>query len=212
MHKVYSHDLPNQIVALQSLLQMLQLEETDRLSKDGREYVERLQKVSQRTSQMVRFLKEMGRLHAYIAKPEVLSLNMLARELQASVRQQFPQLEAAYDWQWNVAAIDADYRTFSQALSELLSCLLPSDCKACRVRALAQIAGNQIAVDFFLAASGTASDNKPNPGLGRGCSPPPAERMEVTLARELLAISEATLEIDPQGNGGIRFTIFLPNR
>ena len=51
MQKVCSHDLPNQIVVLQSLLQMLQLEEADRLSPDGRDYVRRLQKVTRRTAE-----------------------------------------------------------------------------------------------------------------------------------------------------------------
>src|SRR6266542_384953 len=43
MHKVFSHDLPNQMVVLQSLLQLLRQEEAQNLTDDGREYVRRLQ-------------------------------------------------------------------------------------------------------------------------------------------------------------------------
>src|SRR5271163_4567236 len=82
MHKVCSHDLPNQLVALQSLLQMLQLDEAERLSTDGQEYLRRLQNVAQRTNAIARFLKEMEKLHSYISKPEEITLTLLAREIQ----------------------------------------------------------------------------------------------------------------------------------
>src|SRR5262245_32158836 len=36
------HDLPNQLVGLQGLLHVLELEEADRLSADGRAYLQRL--------------------------------------------------------------------------------------------------------------------------------------------------------------------------
>src|SRR6266542_6419629 len=38
LHPVCSHDLPNQIVALQSLLQLFSWDEADHLTPQGREY------------------------------------------------------------------------------------------------------------------------------------------------------------------------------
>ena len=48
MHKVFSHDLPNQMVVLQSLLHLLDQEESARLSDKGREYVRRLLNATKR--------------------------------------------------------------------------------------------------------------------------------------------------------------------
>jgi hypothetical protein len=209
MHKVFNHDLPNQIVSLQSLLQMLQEEEYDRLSDDGREYVNRLQNVTQRVSEMVRFLKEMNKLNACAGKPEAIALDLLAREIQGTLKQHFPRTEFAFVWQWSIPTIVGDYRTFMQALTEILTCLMPASADACRLEAGSENMGNRIAVHFMLASGAPVNDNKPH--MARAGQVPVEKRMETVLARACLAVSEATLEMS-SGNGKNSFTIFVPSR
>src|SRR5689334_11074635 len=74
MHKVCNHDLPNQLVVLQSLLKLMELEEAEHLSEQGREFVRRMQNASQHASSMVRFLKEMSGLGMRAARLEPIAL------------------------------------------------------------------------------------------------------------------------------------------
>jgi light-regulated signal transduction histidine kinase (bacteriophytochrome) len=203
MHKVCSHDLPNQIVVLQSLLQMLQLEEADRLSPDGQEYVRRLQNVTQRTTQMARFLKEMNKLAAYVGTPEELSLDVLTREIQAALKQQHPRLQFTFDWQWSVPAMLGDYRTMLQALIEILAWSAGRQAASCTVRGSSAENENQTSLHFTLATGSAGADNP---------QADPEQRMEIILARELLAVSQATLEVSSHDADGNQFTILVPNR
>src|SRR5687768_4742282 len=81
MHKAFSHDLPNQMVALQSLLHLLEVGEAGRLSPDGQECVARLHNVARKAAAMVRFLKEMGRLASYQGVIDEVVLDALGRRV-----------------------------------------------------------------------------------------------------------------------------------
>jgi light-regulated signal transduction histidine kinase (bacteriophytochrome) len=210
LHKVCSHDLPNQLVALQSLLQMLQHEEADRLSTDGQEYLRRLQNVAQRTNAIARFLKEMEKLHRYVSKPEEISLSLLGREIQAALKQQFPHNEFLFDWQWSIPAIVADYRTFIAALAEVLICAVGPQTQPCRLRASSQERGNQVAVHFVMETTAALTDNGPH-FSARGAVVPLDQRLEIILAREWLAVSASSLELTVQG-ATTRFCILVPTR
>lgn len=212
MHQVCNHDLPNQIVALQSLLQMLQLEEFTRLSRDGQEYVQRLQKVTQRTSAMARFLKEMGKLQGYIGKPEELSFPVLAREIQGALKQQFPHKPFSFDWRWNIPSVVADYRTFVQALNEILTCLASRFEGPCRLSATTEESDNHAAIHFALETSPGSHDNDSYMVALRAGPSSFDQRMEIILARAWLAVSEATLVLTLQENQTSRFSILVPNQ
>src|SRR5262245_42244724 len=60
MHKVFSHDLPNQLVVIQSLLGLLG-DEASRLSDEGRDMLRRIGAAAGRAGDMVYFLKDMAR-------------------------------------------------------------------------------------------------------------------------------------------------------
>ena len=216
MQKACSHDLPNQIVVLQSLLQMLQLEEADRLSPDGQEYVRRLQKVTQRTAELARFIKEMCKLNGYVGKPEELSQQVLAREIQGALKQHFPDKQFRFDWQWAVPSIVGDYRTVLQALIEILSWSAARQGNVCQVTGAAAEKENQLVVHFGLATVDPTPDNTPQTVSKPDVQPSPEQRMEIILAREWLAVSNATLAMPSKnvgdGPGECEFTIHVPNR
>src|ERR1700710_810382 len=86
IHPVCSHDLPNQMVSLHSLLHLVEMEEVDRLSNDGREYLHRLHHVAEKTAKLVDFLKESVRLVSYVPKPSRVDLRELLEELRAESR------------------------------------------------------------------------------------------------------------------------------
>jgi hypothetical protein len=212
MHKVYSHDLPNQMVALQCLLQLLQAEEAEHLGVEGQEYVRRLQNVTQRACEQVRFLKEMGRINTCSAKSETISLSALARELQGELQQKHPHKQFVFEWQWQAPAITGDARTFLLALSELCAGFLPTLGKRCRLSARSERRGAAIEVVFDAAEVPGPKNMDPTALPPRWSMHNLKQRMEVTLAREWLALSEAELEVTLPSVGSARFSIVIPNR
>ena len=204
MHKVFSHDLPNQMVVLQSLLQLLGEEEAATLSDDGREYVRRLQNATKLASAQVRFLKEMGRLNAFTGKSEAISLSALARELQGELQTRHVDKRFVFDWRWSVPTIVGNPRAFSQALLELIGTFLHPHTKACQVSASSAPNGDTIVLAFRLQAT-------PQALASPGKLPNFDERMEIILAREWLALGGALLEMTVPADGGMCFSILVPN-
>src|SRR5262249_17490878 len=86
MHKALAHDLPNQIVVWQGLLQLRDQDESARLGPDGREFLRRLHGAAGRTAALARFLKEMARVPALTCNTETIALDRLARELQGELQ------------------------------------------------------------------------------------------------------------------------------
>jgi len=212
MHKVFSHDLPNQMIALQSLLQFLSQEESSRLSDEGKEYVRRLQNAARRASEMVRFLKEMSRLRTFTCRTESIPLATLARELQGELQRRHPEREFTFEWHWQAPAVVGDPRVFLQAILELCADLLPSYGKQCRVGATSQVKGEAIELAF----------NLDEPAASRGIADPPAhspiepraaaERMEIILASAWLALCGADVDVARKDGLDASFTIVVPNR
>ena len=204
MHKVFSHDLPNQMVVLQSLLQLLGEEESAALSDDGREYVRRLQNATKHAGEQVRFLKEMGRLNAFTGKSEAISLKSLAREFQGELQHRHVDKRFAFDWRWSVPTIFGNSRAFSRALLELLGAFLHPQTQACRVSASSERKGDTIELALRLEAT-------PPAVLLLGNLQMLEQRMEIILAREWLALGGARLEMALPADGGMCFSILVPN-
>src|SRR5262249_7679615 len=121
MHKVFSHDLPNQLVVIQSLTSLVQ-EEADRLSDEGRDSLRRLGAAAGRAGDMVYFLKDMERL-ARLAEPmEEIALTALAREARAELPPPPPLRELRVETSWPAASVIAGRRSLHQAVVLLLRC------------------------------------------------------------------------------------------
>jgi light-regulated signal transduction histidine kinase (bacteriophytochrome) len=208
MHKVFSHDLPNQMVALQSLLQLLSADEAEHLGNEGQEYVRRLQSATLRACEQVRFLKEMGRINAVSAKAETITLRMVARELQGELQQKHASTEFAFEWQWHAPTVVGDPRTFALALSELFSVFVRPNSERCQVSAESRERGDRTELTFRLEECNVVKENR-IPGWTEQTV---EQRMEIVLAREWLALSGARLEVLLPGDGTIHFVISIPNR
>ncbi len=192
MHKVFSHDLPNQVVVLQSLLRLLQVEEIDRLSPDGREYVARLASAATKAGAQVRFLKEMSRLHSYQPRLHDLALPSLARELEADLNQPGRVGVIEYQWHWQRGSIRVDQRTFCQGLLGLLQEQLERGHDHSLIQGTAHAGPACVQLEFCVTPA-------------RGPAQPGHDTL---LARELLAVSAAELTLDTEQRG--RFSILVP--
>jgi light-regulated signal transduction histidine kinase (bacteriophytochrome) len=207
MHQVCSHDLPNQLVVLQSLLKLLSLEESAHLSDEGQEFVRRLQNATRHASGLVRFLKEMGGLKTRAAKFEPIALAQLARELQGGLQHLYPERQFAFSWDWQVPMVVGDTRLYVQAILELFAGLSHANGRQCRLTASARQHADMVELAFHieerLSADGAAAPAKP-----RALE----ERPEIILAREWLALCGAGVEVLSARSAEARFALTVPNR
>jgi signal transduction histidine kinase len=95
--KALGHELPNQLVAVQGLVLLLREEEAGRLSPEGRDCLQRLAGVVQRTHALVRELAEAGRaVRGQAAEPGEAGLREAAQEVLAEVKQLSPGVVIEY--------------------------------------------------------------------------------------------------------------------
>ena len=90
------HELPNRLVAIQGLVQMLQLEEADKLGAEGREYLDQLAGLSRRAHEFVRALAEVGQTVRAALSAEPAEIADVAREAGTTVNQLYPHVSIEY--------------------------------------------------------------------------------------------------------------------
>lgn len=119
-----NHDLPNMLVALQGLLQMLDLEERERLTEIGQEYLHRLQTITQRLQGTVSTLRAINKVSLKVPPAERLALADLLAEWTAVSKQLFPQVRLSVQTQADAADIQAPRALLQQCLLEIIRLLL----------------------------------------------------------------------------------------
>jgi signal transduction histidine kinase len=118
--KAVNHELPNQIVALRGLMQMLLLEEQERLGPEGRDYLARLGAVAQRLQTLVAGLAELGRSYHDASPAEPVPLHDVAREAAAEVKKLSPAQEIEYHFQEPGPVLRVPCLALRQVLVQLL--------------------------------------------------------------------------------------------
>lgn len=204
MHHVVSHDLPNQMVALQSLLQLLSLEESANFSDDAREYVRRLLNATRRASELVRFLKEMGRLRTFACRIETIPLESLAREVQGELKRLVPDKKLDFDWRWHAPTVVGDVRVFVRAISDLCAGLASNPANGWQIQATSTERPDAIELAFRVEEIGVQESQ------GKAVSN--VDRLVVLLASEWLALGGAELIVGAQAGPEVSFRIVAPNR
>jgi signal transduction histidine kinase len=200
MHKTLAHDLPNQIVVMRSLLQLLEQDEADRLSSDGRHYVERLKQAARHAADIARFLKEMGRSGSSTGQPQTIPLKVLALELASELERRLPGRQLEGHWNWQAPAIVSDPALLPRALAELCACFLTADGTSCKLTGKSSPMGN--GVELTLHLEETALPVLPVEKT--------EERMEMILARAWLTDCGARLRWEYSPDGAVRMIFVLP--
>lgn len=96
LQKVLGHDLPNQLIAVQGLAQLLDADAGDRLGDDGREYLHRLSAAAQRAHETIHSLADL--IRALRAPRSVLRVPVpdVVREAAQEVNLLFPDCRIEY--------------------------------------------------------------------------------------------------------------------
>ncbi|MFO0966190.1 MAG: hypothetical protein U0793_11485 [Gemmataceae bacterium] len=208
MHKVFAHDLPNQLVVMQSLVGLLS-EEADRLSDEGRDHLRRLGAAAGRAGDMVYFLKDMARLSRLAEPMEEVGLAALAREAHAELGRLYPTRELRLETTWQATSIMAGRRSLHQAVVLLLRCgleRLPQKV----VRLLFSSQGGPHDVDIGVALEPVAGALVPPSEQKKPDRAAPEQRLEFILARENIATWGGSLSTRADAGGTHQFFIRAP--
>jgi signal transduction histidine kinase len=114
-----AHELPNRLVAVGGLAQLLLVEQGQRLDDEGRNYLGRLAQAVRQTDEMVRALADLGRLVRDPGPAVALDLGEIAREALAEVKVLFPRRVIEYDLGQSFPALTMPQRPWLQLFSLL---------------------------------------------------------------------------------------------
>jgi signal transduction histidine kinase len=114
------HELPNHLVALSGLLQLLATEEESQLGADGREYLRRIMAATQRVQTLVGRLAEMGRVLRDSWQVERVALNEALREAAVESKKLSPQAILEYHCCEPSPSLVVARKALRQVLLELL--------------------------------------------------------------------------------------------
>ena len=202
MHSVCSHDLPNRMVALRSLVHLIKMDGGDGLPPDLADMLNRLAAALDRTNHLVEFLKEMSRLNRCTPKDEAVRLVQMAAEWRAELRGRLPQREI--DWQFHSAgdAFRTDRRLLHQSVLALMllgSELVPGP------KVFAQVRGTVHDGRVYLTLRIQGPDE---PVLVQ--APMVENRVEYALAAESLGVLGGRLECTAESHG-VAFALTIPS-
>lgn len=119
-HQALGHELPNQMIALQGLLRLLELDDGERLSPEGREYLHRLQTAAQRTHRQVRALAELSRAAREVQPVERISVLDAVREASVEINRLYPGLGIGYHFPRTVPFLNVARSALHQVLVQLV--------------------------------------------------------------------------------------------
>jgi len=191
LRRVLGHDLGNQLVAVQGLLQVLQLEEGAHLGADGQDYLRRAIAAGQRVQAMVQALKELAQVGWQPAPRETIRLDELAREIVAEVK----TLRPACTLRWRLGAeairVSVHRRELHEGLRQMVCCLIPTEASASlrvEIHSRRSAAGVELSVETVAPA-------------------PASNNLDWILAQELLRASGGSLCVRPEPEHGNLLTL-----
>jgi light-regulated signal transduction histidine kinase (bacteriophytochrome) len=208
MRPVCSHDLPNQAVALQSLLQLFAWDEAAQLSPQGREYFERLQSIANKTFALSQHLKELARLLRYEPRSETLTFAVVVDDVRAETQRADPECRWTWQCRWGHDSFRADRRLVQQALVQLLRVARTRLAGAMPAVDMESRIGADQCIDWTIAvaAAGEAPAVWPRAGDAN------EQQLALTLAQEYLAATGIVCRAGPAAPGVVAFTLVIPNR
>ncbi len=212
--KALGHELPNQLVAIQGLSCLLQQDERDRLSAEGRACLERVAAAVRRTHALVNELAEVGRAGRLALEGGSAVLGEVAREALAEVN----QLAPAPSIEYHVANPQQPLPVPEASLRQLLVVLLRHAARGPGPKVRVEVGARPTAtgVELWVADDG--------PALAAGAAEglfdpfPPAGQGGADGQRGLFLCSllaEAwggALTLRPEPGRGSRFLLTIPGR
>jgi light-regulated signal transduction histidine kinase (bacteriophytochrome) len=204
--KICRHDLPNQLVVIRGLVNLLQ-EEVGKLGVEGQEYTNRLSRAAERALDMMQSLKTLLAVDSLTDKPEEVDLSELAKEWARETRQLLPQVMIEYHLSITVPKVMAPRRSLHKAIGELLRHGL-----AGKAKAVVEIASriNTSGVEIVLAIGLDRIVLEPAQVAARGDSKALENRLELQIVRELVGTWGGALHFVDLPERGVLYVLLIP--
>ncbi len=198
MHKLCCHDLPNQIVVAQTLLQLFLDDETQRLDAEGVESLQRLTRLLAGAASMTRVLRELVKLADQESKPELLDWKLLARDWRAKIAERFAGRDISLQTFWDVPSARGVANAITGAILEFLSISIAEGTEPVIVKACTEQRADGVQLTCEVI------------GACQGDSPPLKTRIEWLLIRNLVTQSGGVIETSEVKNASARFVVIMP--
>ncbi len=204
--KVINHDLPNHLVAVLGLLQLVQQEDQGGLSADGRRNVQRAADAARRALDRIQTLKDLGQLILQGEVGEKTNLHELARDLPAQIQPLFPGSKIEYHFFQSTPPAVVGRKSLVLALVQLVrlaASLTQNDPVALEIRCRPGKSGTEVCLGYCQ-----------NPGLAAVARPTREAveaRFEFLVARTLAGTWGGGLVIQ-EGSPGPVFVLQFPGK
>jgi signal transduction histidine kinase len=153
--KALGHELPNQLVAARGLLRLLDLEQGDRLTPEGRDYLTRVGAAIERSHGLVAGLADIVRMARDLEAAQPVRLPELLQEIMVEMKRLFVDRTIAFEFDILFPIVHVPPRGFRQVLALLIRQAIqwgPKDSARIEIRSLAAPEG----VEMRLSGHGTA--------------------------------------------------------
>jgi signal transduction histidine kinase len=208
------HELPNQMIALQGLLRVLELDEADRLAPAGKDLLARLGTLAQEIHALVHRMAELCRLRQPSEPPESFSLTELAREAAAEISQLSPGRTIGYDFPVVEVARTGPRSLLRRAVVELGRWMIEAEpaAQACRLRFEAAVESGTVIFRVAQLQSRPAPEavHELRQALVDPAAETSAKRLGLLLVRQVIDRAGGIIEVDGSDDQGVRVTIRWP--
>jgi signal transduction histidine kinase len=207
------HELPNQLVALQGLMRLLQWEEADQLGPQSRDYLARAGAVALRTQTLVRSLAELGRLRRQNRSSQAASLADAAREAAAELTQLFPDRSIQYHFPEEAPLLNVSRAALCRVLVLLMRNAVQSNSDQSPLRLEIGFREEAPGPVFWVADNGRGLTAPHLRRLQELCAGPPATPegidFDLILAAHFVAQWGGTLRVASEPDSGSVFSVLL---
>jgi two-component system, OmpR family, sensor histidine kinase PrrB len=207
------HELPNRLVAVGGLAQLLLLEQDQRLDTEGKSYLNRLVVAVRQADELVRALAELGRLLREPGPAVRLDLGEMAREAFAEAKVLFPRRQIEYYLSDHLPALTMPQRPWLHVFSLLFRYLVEStrEDQPIRIAIDGQIRGDGVMVCVTdQTTERTETELRPMFEPFTRAAGPPGGVLGLFPLRLLVALWGGQLRVESSPTKGTRFQWFVP--
>jgi signal transduction histidine kinase len=208
--KVLGHELANQLVATQGLLRLLEFEEGQHLTSEGRDYLRRLSAGAERSHSLISGLADIISALRRVEPAQPVPLTETLHEVAAEVKQLFADRDPAFEFDILIPTLVVPPHGFRRVVSKLSQHAIQSteqEHPQIVVRVVPSAAGVELRVtDNGPALSAEQVERLFDPSGGGS-----RDRLGLVLARTLVENWGGTIRAQAHAEGRNTLTVWLPS-